>query len=75
MAKNILNMLLWHPEIKIANCEITYLHRGVRGNLKTISGSKIKKLEKGFMVLKDGSMVPLHRIIRIECGQKIIWNK
>lgn len=75
MAKNILNMLLWHPEMKISDCEITYLHRGGPGNLKTISGSEIKKLEKGFMVLRDENMIPLHRIIRVECKKKILWNK
>ncbi|AXV37408.1 MAG: DUF504 domain-containing protein [Methanobacteriaceae archaeon] len=75
MAKNILNMILWHPDMKIADCEVTYLHRGARGNLKTIQGSKIKKLERGFIVLDDENQIPLHRIIRIECSQKIIWKK
>ena len=75
MAKNILNMILWHPEIQIEDCEITYLHRGAQGNLKTIWGSKIKKLERGFIILDNENQIPLHRIIRIECSQQIIWNK
>ena len=51
MAKNILNMILWHPEMRIDQAKISYIHRGAPGNLKTIKGSFVDRLENGFLIL------------------------
>lgn len=75
MAKNILNLMMWHPEQDISRCHITYVHRGAPGNLKTISGSQIEKLEKGFLILAEDVHIPYHRIIRIECPNKVLWKR
>lgn len=75
MARKILNQLLWHPEMKLASCKITYIHRGSSQNLKTITGSQIKKIEKGFLILEEDVQIPYHRIIKIECPDILIWKK
>ncbi|HOI40257.1 MAG TPA: RNA repair domain-containing protein [Methanobacterium sp.] len=75
MAKRVLDMLIWHPEMDVGNCQVTYSHRGVLGNIKTIPAADIKGLEGGFMIMVDGSMVPYHRIVKIECEDKLIWAK
>jgi len=75
MAKNILNMIIWHPEMETKKCRITYVHRGMPGNLKTIEGILIDKLEQGFLMLKDGAQIPYHRIVRIEYKNEIIYGK
>lgn len=75
MAKRILDMLRWHPEMKFEDCKVTYLHRGSPGNLKTIPATNIQALEGGFMIMFDGSMVPYHRIIKIESDKRVIWKK
>jgi len=75
MAKTILDMLKWHPEMNMETCKVTYLHRGRAGNLKTIPATSIQGLEGGFMIMDDGAMIPYHRIIRIECDNRLIWNK
>lgn len=75
MAKNILNMILWHPEMDVEKIRITYVHRGARGNLKTISGSSIESLEGGFLILNEGTHIPYHRIVKIESDKKVLWKK
>ncbi|BDZ69746.1 DUF504 domain-containing protein [Methanobacterium petrolearium] len=75
MAKRILDLLTWHPEKDISKCQVTYSHRGPKGNLKTIPATDIQGLERGFMVMIDGSMIPYHRIIKIECDNMLIWKK
>ena len=75
MARNIINMILWHPEIQITETKITYIHRGVPGNLKKINGDSIGRLERGFLILNKGTQIPYHRIVRIENKDKIIWKK
>ncbi|NYB51869.1 MAG: DUF504 domain-containing protein [Methanobacteriaceae archaeon] len=75
MAKRILDMLKWHPEKDSEKCRITYSHRGLKGNLKTIPLTDIQGQKGGFMIMADGAMVPYHRIVKIECDNKIIWKK
>jgi uncharacterized protein len=75
MARNTINMILWHPDMKNTEIKITYIHRGVPGNLKTITGNSIKKLERGFLVLNEGKQIPLHRIVKITNNNKILWKK
>ncbi len=75
MAKRILDMLQWHPEMDIEKCQVTYLHRGTENNLKTIPATDIEGLEGGFMIMFDGSMVPYHRVVKIECENRLIWKK
>ncbi len=75
MAKNILNMVLWHPEMEIDRSKISYIHRGARGNIKTIQGNLISRIENGFLILNDETQIPFHRIIRIEYDDKILWKK
>jgi len=75
MAKNVLDMILWHPEMDIKLSKITYIHRGANRNLKTIEGDHINKLERGFLILDEDTQIPYHRIIKIQYKDKLIWNK
>jgi uncharacterized protein len=75
MARNTINMILWHPDMHIKETKITYIHRGVPENLKTINGDSIARLEKGFLILVEGTQIPLHRIVKITYYNKILWQK
>ena len=75
MAKNILNMVFWHPEMEIDHTKVSYIHRGAPGNIKKISGTSIERIDNGFLVLNDEKQIPFHRIIKIEYEDKLIWKK
>ena len=75
MAKNILNMIFWHLDRDVNNCRVTFLNRGSLGNIKTIPGNKIDRIQGGFMILTDHAQIPYHRIVKIECNGKIVWRK
>ncbi len=75
MARNIINMILWHPGMEINEIKITYIHRGVPGNLKQINGNSIERIERGFLILREGTQIPYHRIVKIENKNKILYKK
>ena len=75
MAKNVLDMILWHPKMDFNKCSVTYVHRGAPGNLKKIGCTKISSLERGFLILDDETQIPCHRIVKIEYEDQIIWKK
>ena len=75
MARNTINMILWHPDMKNTETKITYIHRGIPGNIKTINADSITKIERGFLVLKEGTEIPVHRIIKITNNNNILWKK
>ena len=61
--------------MQITKTQITYIHRGAPKNLKTINGNSIARLDRGFSILKEGTQIPVHRIIKITNNNKIIWKK
>ena len=75
MARHIIKMILWHPEMEINEIRITYIHRGAPGDLKKINGNSLRRVERGFLILSDGTQIPYHRIVKIEINNKILWKK
>ena len=71
--KKHIEYVLWHPRMSIDHAKICYIHRGAPGNLKTIKGSFIDRLENGFLILNDGTQIPFHRIIKIEYNDKPLY--
>jgi uncharacterized protein (UPF0248 family) len=67
--------MLWSPERDILNCEITYIPIKSEGKLTTINGSEIKKLDHGFLILKEDIKVPYQNIVKIDCKNNLIWKK
>ncbi|HTX61030.1 MAG TPA: RNA repair domain-containing protein, partial [Methanobacterium sp.] len=63
------------PKKEIGRTKISYIHRGALGNIKSIQGDRIRNLEKGFLVLDDETHIPLHRIIKIEYDNEVVWNR
>lgn len=59
----------------INETKITYVHRGAKGNLKTINGNFVEGLKGGFLILKDETQIPCHRVVKIEVNDKILWKK
>ena len=75
MAKNVLDMILWHPELDFSKCNVSYIHRGAPTNIKSIGCNRVSSLERGFLILDDQTHIPCHRIVKIEYNGKVIWNK
>ncbi|MGB9201539.1 DUF504 domain-containing protein [Methanobacterium sp.] len=61
--------------MQITKTEITYIHRGAPENLKTINGNSIVRLDRGFLILKEGTQIPIHRIVKITNNNEILWKK
>ncbi len=76
MVKRFLNELLWHPEKSLDGVDITYLHRGAPGNVKSVSASGVA-FEKSFFVIKNHveTRIPYHRIRRIKRGSEVLWKR
>lgn len=76
MAKRLLNELLWHPEKSLDGVDITYIHRGAQGNLKSVS-AKETAFEKSFFIIKNHieTRIPYHRIKEIKRGNEVLWKK
>ncbi len=76
MVFQILNRLKWQG--KLHEAEIIIVHRGAPENRKTIKGSGITELKKGYFYYKSKNKeiyIPLHRIIEVRQRGKILWRK
>jgi len=52
-----------------------YLNRGAPNDTMIISGKNIVSLHHSFMELKDGAMIPYHRILKIFYDGKLVWER
>jgi uncharacterized protein (UPF0248 family) len=76
MAKRFLNELLWHPEKSLEGADLTYVHRGAPGDLKSVPAQGLA-FEKSFFVIKNHieTRIPYHRITEIKKGGEVLWKK
>ncbi len=65
--RDILNEIKWRFDLR--RCKVYYIHRGVPGDIKTVEGSSVMKIERSFLVLEGAVQdvyIPYHRIVRID---------
>jgi uncharacterized protein (UPF0248 family) len=79
MVYNLLNRLKWTN--KLMDCEVVVLHRGAKDNKKTIPGTRITEIKKGyFLYSKDSDKkqevyIPMHRILEVRLENRTVWKK
>ncbi len=67
----ILNRIIWTG----GNAKIFFVDRKGNYSLKEIDIKDIEKLGSNFLFLKDGNMIPYHRIRRIVSSDKEIYKR
>jgi len=74
-AYDAMGKLKWKEELD--SCIITIRHRGSENNEKEISGSSVSEVKKSYFVYKspDETIIPMHRILRIELKGRCLWKK
>ena len=80
MIRKLLNKIKWDPQLKDKNYIITFIHRGVPENKKTIEAKLIKNITSNFFSYVEKevfSYIPFHRILTIKEKEtdKIIYFK
>jgi len=72
--REVLNKLRWTEGESLSDAVIWYVHRGVPGDVKKITGQSITSLGKGFFDT-DEATIPYHRILRIDYGARTLFEK
>ncbi|MCS7118849.1 MAG: DUF504 domain-containing protein [Archaeoglobaceae archaeon] len=72
-ARETLNKLRWHPQYDFSKVVIIYIDR-FEGN-KEIRAENIESIGHKFLYLKDGKVIPQHRIVEIRYGGNSVWKK
>ena len=77
MVFEVLNRLKWKGGLE--DCEIVIRHRGAPGDVLTLSGSSLTELKRDhFMYINEmgeETFIPLHRILEVRSGSKVLWKK
>lgn len=75
--KDFLNKIKWDKRLNPDEYSIFYIDRLTK-DLIDIKYNNIKRIEKGFIIIKkDGEEIniPLHRIRRVERDKKLVWER
>jgi len=77
MVFQVLNKLKWKGGLDV--CIITIRHRGAPDDEKKIHGSEVTKVKKSYFCYTNNkgeeTVIPLHRILRMEKEGKVLWKK
>ena len=76
MVFQTLNRLKWTG--KLDRAEVIILHRGAPNNRKTIRGSQLTEVKKGYFSFASAgreTTIPNHRVREIRLDGKIIYKK
>ena len=76
MAFETLNRLKWKGELP--GCEVVILHRGAEDDRKLIHGTDITAVKRSYITCrheKGESFIPLHRVLEIRHGGKVLWKR
>ena len=70
--QDVLNQIKWDEKLHEEDYTIEYLDFG---KLTSIPYIKINKIEGLFMVLDDGTNIPLHRIRKVKKSGEVVWQR
>lgn len=76
MVFETLNKLKWTG--RLADCEITFVHRGAKDDRKTISGREVTSVKRSHFYYRDNdreTFIPNHRVLEIRVGGKTLWKR
>ena len=71
--REILNKLKWHPDYDFSKVQVICFDR-FGGNFE-IDAKEIDKIGHKFIYLKNGKVIPHHRVIEIRHAGEIVWVK
>ena len=72
--RELLLKFWWSQPELLPEVEVTFLHRGVPGNSRSIRGSEIVKIGKDRIFLKGREEIPLHRVTLVKLGKKVLYE-
>lgn len=73
--RDVLNRLKWKAGESLSDAIIYYVSRGSPGDSATVSGDEIKEIGAFGLELESGSVIPYHRVYRIDYRDATIFDQ
>jgi len=73
MIRELLNKFKWHPDYDFSKVVIVYIDRPK--GFSELRGDEIEKIGHKFLYLYSGTAIPMHRIVEIKYGDKVVWRR
>lgn len=70
-----MNRLKWKAGESLSDAIIYYVSRGSPGDSATVSGDEIKEIGAFGLELESGSVIPYHRVYRIDYRDATIFDQ
>ncbi|HIP63625.1 MAG TPA: DUF504 domain-containing protein [Archaeoglobus profundus] len=68
-----MNKFKWHPDYDFSKVVIVYIDRPK--GFSELRGDEIEKIGHKFLYLYSGTAIPMHRIVEIKYGDKVVWRR
>ena len=71
--REILNKFRWHPDYDFSLVSVVYIDRPK--GYSEFNGDDVERIGHGFVYLKSGIAIPMHRIVEIKYGGEVVWRR
>jgi uncharacterized protein (UPF0248 family) len=71
--REVLNMLKWHPGYEFDETSLVYIDRPK--GFSILNAAEIEDIGHKFIYLRNGDVIPIHRIVEIRYADKTFWRR
>jgi len=72
--RDLLNRHKWESR-DLDRVVVTYRHRGAPGDEAQVRGSDVLDVGPSFLALRGGTMIPYHRVLRVQVGDSVAFQR
>jgi uncharacterized protein (UPF0248 family) len=69
--QEIINRIIWEK----GDARIKYIDRKGEERIRSMDPGEIEKAGSSFIILRDGTMIPYHRLVLVEYRGKILYRR
>jgi Uncharacterized protein conserved in archaea len=73
--KEALSWLFWAKRSELSNYTVVILDRLSPTGTAEISANEIESFDANYIYLKDGTVIPLHRVVGLKKGDSYVWKR
>lgn len=80
--REVLNKIFWDKRLNVEDYVLTFIHRGIENNKKTIPCKSIIRVGKSWFIYRniknmEEVFIPYHRVLEIKNVKtgKVLWKK
>ncbi len=71
--RSAINYVLWTKRDKLNEYKVVIVDRLCGSGYREIPMDMIERVDKHYIYLKSGNVIPIHRVVKIVSSSEVVW--